>query len=214
MENVENSIIEKACYNTVRNERFVSDYVRLTTNELTADYQIKLTVDQVSKLLKTASLFSLSRDDKYQKLAFKIAVYLLSQYRKEYDSIPYAIEIILTRLGDIPAIASILKNEEGKDYFAFFGKTDDSQDILESYIRFPEVMAKKVTNIAKTAGISKSLALTDFQAKIFFMLRAGMNVSFSAPTSAGKSFMVHHYIAEKIKQSTTYCAIYIVPTGL
>lgn len=44
------------------------------------------------------------------------------------------------------------------------------------------------------------------------MLRAGKNIAFSAPTSAGKSFMVHRYIAEKIKQSSAYCAVYIVPT--
>lgn len=208
---MENTIIEKACHNTISDEKFVSDYIQLTTNELTPR-QTDLTNEQISKLLKTASLFSLSDEDKYQKLAFKIAVYLLNQYRNQYDSIPYAVELILTRLGDLPAISSILKNGEGKDYFSYFGNTDQSQDVLMSYLRFPEILAKKVTNIAAISGSKKPLVLTDFQSRIFFMLRAGKNVAFSAPTSAGKSFMVHHYIAEKVKDSVKYCAVYLVPT--
>ena len=207
---MENAIIETACFRTINDEKFVNDYIQLTTNEL-AEKNKELTTDQISKLLKTASLFSLSTNDKYQKLSFKIAVYLLKQYRLQYEAIPFAVELIITRLGDLPAISSILQNDEGLDYFSYFGGAN-FQDILPLYLRFPEILAKKVTNIAPIEGSKKSLVLTDFQSRVFFLIQARKNVAFSAPTSAGKSYMVHHYIAQKIKQSKTFCAVYIVPT--
>ncbi len=203
-------LIENACSRTIVDERFVNDYVQLTRNELTEENK-ELTSAQISKLLKTASLFSLSSRDNYQKLSFKIAVYLLKQYRLQYEAIPLAVELIITRLGDLPAISSILQNDEGLDYFSLFDELK-SPDILSYYMHFPEILAKKVTNIATIKGSKKPLVLTDFQSRVFFLLQAQKNVAFSAPTSAGKSYMVHHYIAQKIKQSETFCAVYIVPT--
>jgi ATP-dependent helicase YprA (DUF1998 family) len=209
---MENEIIERACANTLSNREFLKDYIQLARDELTYNNEKRMTTARISKMLKAASLFSLSNNERNQKLAFKIAVYLLNQYRKEYDAIPYAVEIIITRLGDIPAIKSMLTNNEGKDYFSYFGKTTFSEDLLASYLRFPEILAKKVTNVARVSGTSKPIGLTDFQSRIYYLLRAGKNVAFSAPTSAGKSFMVHHYIAERIKLSSNFCAVYIVPT--
>lgn len=225
----ENWIVEKACYNTINDSKFLQDYIQLTIDELTParSEEIKgnyepprnLKSEQIAKLLKTASLFSLSKEVRNQKVAFKIAVYLLNQYGDSLDSIPFAVQVILTRLGDLPAIGAMVNRQDDerfqknyKDYFAFFGKEVASFDLLTSYMHFPEVMAKKVTNVAEIAETSVSLPLTDFQSRVFFTLRAGKNVSFSAPTSAGKSYMVHNYIAEKIKESPQFCAVYIVPT--
>ncbi len=206
-----NALIEKACEITSQNQSFLNDYLQLTRNELSSLHK-ELTISQIAKLLKTASLFSLSCSDRFQKMAFKMAIFLFNQYRKDYESIPYAVELVLTRLGNLPGILTIVEKEEAIDCFGFFNEETQSENRLINYYQFPEILAKKITNITDVSGAKEPMVLTDFQSKIFFLLRIGKSVSFSAPTSAGKSFMVHKYIAEKIKESQTFNAVYIVPT--
>lgn len=199
---------------TFNHPEFKEDLIQLTRKELNP-FQIyaPLTTKQIKRLVETASLFSLDDDKKYQKLAFKIAVYLLNQYQDQYQSLPLAVEIIMSRLGNIPTIYSMIENKHGRDFFSFYKKEHNEQnyDTISTYIKFPEILVKQITN-KKKINEETSLTFTNFQAEIYSLLTAQKSVTFSAPTSTGKSYIIHNYIAERILELEKFSAVYIVPT--
>jgi hypothetical protein len=211
-----NSIIELACSNTLNNEHFQQDYIQLTKSELT-NYTEVLTIDQVEKLLQTASLFALSERETFRKIAYKIVVYLLNgPYSTEYPSLPLAYEVIFCRLGCLPAIKAMVKINKAKDYFGYYpefnlDKSTNNLDTFSTYLKFPEVISKKVTNQVQISD-KKTLTFTDSQATVYLLLKEKPSVAFSAPTSAGKSYVIYNYIAETLEKSPRFCAVYVVPT--
>lgn len=209
-----NGLISSLSRTTFNESAFRADYRQLVINEFALNKQ-PLDESQVVRLLETAALFALNKDDAYQRLALKISMLLLNQYKKRYDNLSYVVELILTRLGDLPAIRHMVKSKDGKDYFYYFGSedTDEEQpsDLAYTYTRFPEVLVKKLLNQIMI-GNKVELSLTDFQSRLFYMLQKGYHIAFSAPTSSGKSYLLHYYIAHRIINSNAFCAVYIVPT--
>ena len=204
-------LIAEACNITIVDPDFKKDFIQLTVNEL-GHRKESLTEEQVSMLLETAFLFALNNGDIFQKMAFKIAVYLLKQCQtEEYPFVPFAVELILVRLGDLPTISSMIENQDGRDYFSYFTDEGYSYDSLTTYMQFPEILAKKVTNQVELSN-KELLNLTNFQSTIYSLLNMGRNVAFSAPTSAGKSYVLHHFIAEQISKHEKFSAVYIAPT--
>ena len=58
----------------------------------------------------------------------------------------------------------------------------------------------------------KAVFLTDFQTRSFNALDEGRSISLSAPTSAGKSFILQAYLAKRFKENKKFNAVYLVPT--
>lgn len=134
-----NGLISSLSQTTFNESAFRADYRQLVINEFALNKQ-PLDESQVVRLLETAALFALNKDDAYQRLALKISMLLLNQYKKRYDNLSYVVELILTRLGDLPAIRHMVKSKDGKDYFYYFGSedTDEEQpsDLAYTYTRF------------------------------------------------------------------------------
>ena len=86
----------------IRSE-FKNDYILLILNELNEN-EHRLSNHQIIRLLETAAIFSLSNNDIHKKIALKISFFLLNQYREINKSVPLVVELIITRLGDIPTI--------------------------------------------------------------------------------------------------------------
>jgi superfamily II DNA/RNA helicase len=219
-------IIEDACELILHEEEFIKDFVQLTRNEFsilkTGTIAERLNEEQVSRLLETAALFSLNKEEAYQKIAFKIAIYLLRKYRNSYPAVNLVVQLIITRLGDLPTIKAIRENGDGDDLFAYYDYPQNSEQTQQaanhplelsfaSIFKFPEIITKKMTNRISMDNM-RTLTLTDFKIKIYRLLHEGKDVAFSAPTSSGKSFLIHNYIAEKIRTTLSFCAIYIAPT--
>ncbi len=61
-------------------------------------------------------------------------------------------------------------------------------------------------------NIADGLVLTRFQADALASLRKNQRAVITAPTSAGKSFIVHEYVKELLKNEIEYYALFIVPT--
>ncbi len=59
---------------------------------------------------------------------------------------------------------------------------------------------------------SRSLELTDFQRSLWELLDRGNNVAISAPTSAGKSFVLQAFLRAKARTGQLTTAVYIVPS--
>jgi len=195
---------------------FRTDFEQLTRREFAQDFEQILSESQLKRLLEASAILSLSDNDNHLKLAYKSAVYLLKQYELSYPSLSLVIELILTRLGDLPAIRHVVDSGDGEDYFRYFENVQQSdlrQNIggLSVSTRFPEVLKKKIFNQVITSK-ERILSLTDFQADLLRTIRAGNGVAFSAPTSAGKSFVLLNYISEKLHALPSYCVFYLVPT--
>lgn len=185
---------------------FKQDFIQLTKNEFISE-KTNLNEIQVKRLLESAAIFSLSDKEEHQQLALKISIFLLNQYKSQYKPLPFVVQLILTRLGDLPTISHMINIEDGGDYFSYFnGNLGESV----SYLQFPEIAAKKTFN--QVMVNDQKWNFTNFQSKIFFALDDEKSISFSAPTSAGKSFVVHNYIVYRLLHSNEYCAVYIVPT--
>lgn len=199
-----NKLIDVLSEETHANSKFKADYITLVKSVL--DDGEKLEKSQIMKLLKTAAIFSLHDDEKYKNHATKIIAFLLKEYR-ETEPVPFLAEIILTRLGDLPTISYMIKEKHGDDIFSYFGESNIDYG---NPIHFPEVIMRKAYNQKKIG--SEISSFTDFQTQIFHWLDDGNNLAFSAPTSAGKSHVIHNYIAKKALTAGPYSVAYIVPT--
>ena len=195
-----------------RRPEFADDYIELNKVELSRNAQEPLDELRIKRLLESSAIFSLSRDDKHRKIAYKIGIFLLRQQAAQYDTIPFVVQLVLARLGDLPSIQHMVKSEQFADYFHYFTPEDaESSQMLERwYLQFPEVLGKKIYNQA-TFG-NATLSFTDFQSTILGSLQGRRDVVFSAPTSAGKSFLIMNYIGQQLATTTRFCAVYIVPT--
>jgi len=199
-----------------RTPAFHDDFKQLTGNELAPNGD-GLSDDQVQHLLESCSVLSLSHEDYHQRLAYKIAVYLLRQKKEEYEIVPLVAQLVMTRLGDLPTIDYMVSNGDAPDYFHYFRRDGPEREmdlgLTEAglTIRFPEILERKAFNQIQI-GREHSLVLTSFQALVLRLLEKKHDLVFSAPTSAGKSYVLLNYLAQRMFSSPSLSALYIVPT--
>ena len=205
-----NYLINPLCVKIFSEANFIKDYEQLVKYEFAIKKSPDENLDyqQIKKLVETAAIFSLSSNPNFQKLALKIAIFLLRQFKDKYKDLSYVLEIILSRLGDLPTIHHMYMEKDGKDYFSYF---PESQNFDMSFLKFPEILEMKILNQFEISP-EYILNLTNFQSRILHNLLNGQNVSFSAPTSAGKSFVIHNFISNQILKYDNYNVIYLVPT--
>ena len=68
-------------------------------------------------------------------------------------------------------------------------------------------MDSNIYNVGK-----ETVFLTDYQVELLHNLKKKRNISISAPTSAGKSYILTRYIVECVINNKKFIAVYIVPT--
>jgi hypothetical protein len=207
-------LITTVCEDICQNPQFRQDFSLLTRNEMFPDF-LEESEEQISRLLESSAILSLSTTEIHKKLAYKIAVYLLRQYRMQYKSVPFVTQLVLTRLGDLPVIEHMVNVKDAEDYFSFFSRSETivSESKLNPafFVEFPEVLTKKSFNQIQI-GKGRPLSLTDFQSDVLRFLGTNFDVAFSAPTSAGKSYIILNFLAERLASVQDFCALYIVPT--
>src|SRR6185437_8339102 len=101
---------------------------------------------------------------------------------------------VLTGLGNFPGLAKL--------------QGTNSQDFgLQPRIR--NALLRELNSV-EMAG--KQIALTEFQLEVWKSLQTGASTAISAPTSAGKSFVVMEYLCENAVATDHFTALYIAPT--
>lgn len=158
--------------------------------------------ENIRKSAWIASILASSDDDDHRKkaLAFGILSYLKYRGGPREDVYERYLYIILSRLGDLPAVENLLDRDEREGY---------DRALVSS---FDSVLSMELgTNLGEYA-IGDGDYLSDFQSNIYEALTAGKNVAISGPTSSGKSFILQRYIESRIEDSETFEAIYVVPT--
>lgn len=147
---------------------------------------------EIRRLLYCAGVFLQTDDERLRATAQSIALGALLVGNSD---VPVDASLrLLTDLGNFPAL-SYAERE--------FAKDRSLRQALRGAIS-REINGIKVGD--------QRIALTDFQKRAWDRLHHANAVAVSAPTSAGKSFLVIEHMCRTIEQAQTFCAVYVAPT--
>jgi len=151
-------------------------------------------------LLLCASLLAQSESEKCQDSALRIAQYCL-ECGNTSDVEKHAAAVVLDTLANRPAI----KLAEGRDLL---------QHGYSDRLPFPLYQDWIKRSIENTITLSddKSLEANRFQCSFWESVNTHDWISISAPTSAGKSFIIGRWLAEYLQNNPQPTVVYIVPT--
>jgi replicative superfamily II helicase len=201
------SIFEELSEEIVKSEKFVHTYSELLKlQHIGTRKQVSLGVEDIKFLLETAAILSLSTEVSKRK-AYRIATILSENFSEEYNNINQAVQYILINTGQIPVIKKNIE-DGNEDYFSLY---NDKIPIYNP-IAFRDLIKRIGKNRTGLKQDGKGLILTDFQADLFTDLEKGESVSISAPTSAGKSFLLKSFLAKRFSEKDDYNVVYLVPT--
>ena len=151
--------------------------------------------NELSRLIALASCFALSDEIEKKEIAYEVATRTLEIKESGLPAIVSAAEVILARLGNFPG-RKLLLNNYGRYKKNCYLSVEIASHEIENTVNFLE----------------KSITLTDFQFDLFHSLAEHNDLSFSAPTSAGKSYVLGLTISKIIKEKAPSFIVYIVPT--
>jgi len=199
-------MINKLSKRIFENEQFKNDYKELLKlnlkNLINKSSKEYLSEEIENRLLNTISIFSNAKIPVYRESALDILIKLYNNHKyineaKERIFINF-LSIILCNLGNFPSNSMLAKN-----------KDEEYLDIKPPKIWF-ENEYKKIKNTITIKD--NDLLLTNAQKGIWNALMHNSNVIISAPTSAGKSFILQNFIINLFNNESNNKVIYIVPT--
>lgn len=192
---------EKLSRNIIDNERFIDDYEKLLLDNIPCS-----SVDAYKRLIESASIFACSENETHKVIALKIASKVI-EAEHTGEAFKAASQLIFTRLGIFPTFKMAVEQYNIKDYFNIL-KGKPRGDITFSLKL--EILNKLNNNIYNIG--TETVFLTDYQVKLISNLKKKHNISISAPTSAGKSYILTRYIIDCLINNKKFVAVYIVPT--
>ena len=187
-------------------EEFSSVYENLVLNDMeeqlpgVAVTEIEpLSDSDVRNLVGYSSLLSVSNDFSDQSLSYEIVTRLIEIKKSSDAHLLMASDMLLSRLGNFPG-RKLLRER----YL--------HSDLLHAPIGMSlEKIAREAENTVDE-GLSSDELLTDFQYLLYRAVTEGRSVSVSAPTSAGKSYVLNLALQKRLKVGDKESVIYIVPT--
>ncbi|MCJ1879346.1 DEAD/DEAH box helicase [Pseudomonas nitroreducens] len=150
---------------------------------------------EISRLIGISSTLSLSGSDEDVNLSYEIISRLLELYSSQYPQVASAADVIFSRIGNFPG-RNLLRTR-------YTGGIDPSVSMSLSLER----LAREAEN-----SIDNSTLLTNFQYRLYTSLEGEKSLSVSAPTSAGKSFVLNMDLMRRLSSRTDKCIVYVVPT--
>ena len=154
----------------------------------------------IRSLLGGASILSLSTEPEEKSLAYEIVSRLLEITDGKDHRVTNAAEVVLSRLGNFPS-RTLLRNRH-----------DSSEAGLPVFLKM-ECITREIENtIFINEHEDNVIQLTDFQYQFYESLEKEKNLSISAPTSAGKSFVLSLDLVRKFKSGIDNSIVYVVPT--
>jgi len=148
------------------------------------------------RLLRAAAVLSLSNDGDQRDAAYRIAASSFDLRRASHPGASAMANVILSRLGNFPAI-NLVNGIVDVSAFTPLSLLTEEQD-------------RRAKNEVQVSG--KTTTFTDFQRELWRDLQSGASVGVSAPTSAGKSFVVLAHLEERAKIGGAFRAVYLVPS--
>ena len=158
------------------------------------DSALEMSSRDIYHLLSYGSILSLSDSEADIKKAYDIVSRILEVGAQSDASIIAACDLILSRIGNFPG-RGLLRDK-------YNNGESPSLNLLLSLERIGR----------ETENTYNDITLTNFQCKLLSSLRKNSYLSVSAPTSAGKSFILALAVIDKIKIYKKECVVYVVPT--
>ncbi len=191
----------------VQSNQFKEAYLKiLKLQRFGITEEVIISETDVKMMLECAAIFAFASDE-FKQRAYKIAVILAEKLADKYDNIQLVAQYIMIISGQLPVVRKSI-NDGASDYFSIYGESS----IPFNPILFHEVLKKQNMNSVPVKFEGGQVYLTDFQSNTFQDLMAGKSVSISAPTSAGKSFLLKAYLSKQFKDKDKFNVVYLVPT--
>lgn len=188
--------------------RFRDLYCKLLRNDISVQLPGKalaesepITDDEIRMLVGYASMLSTSSEVLDRAQAYEIATRLIEIDGTNNSSLVAVADIILSRIGNFPG-RSLLRDR--------YTTTPDVAPHAP-YRLWLERATREIEN-SVTHFEGSDIALTDFQYRLFDTLDQSSSVSVSAPTSAGKSFVMGLDLIRRLRKGDPACVVYLVPT--
>lgn len=154
-----------------------------------------LTPEEIRRLIGLASILSISDEPEDLSLAYEIISRLIECDSDQKEKITQAADIILSRIGNFPGRELLRKRYK------------NLKDFSPALTLSLERLAREVENTT-----DDGITLTDFQHRFYTNLETQKSLSISAPTSAGKSFILNLDLVRRLKTGKEENIVYIVPT--
>lgn len=161
---------------------------------------VEIPHDKIRKANWLSSILSLSTEEHHQQKALHFAT--LCYYQNQNDLFLRNCYIMQSRTGNIP----LSKHLEG-----LFVKTNTFANSFSTMLD----LEAGYQRTSSTINIrNQEIIATKFQKELWTSLNQNKeeNITISAPTSSGKSFIIQNYILEKCQNSNRFRAVYIVPS--
>ena len=187
-------------------EEFNSAYEKLVLNDMEEQLPGKamkkiepISDNDVRNLIGYSSLLSVSSEYTDQSLSYEIVSRLIEIKKTSDNALLMASDMLFSRLGNFPG-RKLLRERYLRD-------ASTSSPIGVSL----EKIARETENTVEQEFGYNEL-LTDFQYSLYRAVTEGRSVSVSAPTSAGKSYVLNLAIQERFISGNKESVIYVVPT--
>lgn len=148
------------------------------------------------KIMRSAAILSCSQDAEHKQAAFRVATQAYELFGDDEHPLSSILRVVLVRLGNLPSI-----------------NTRDS--VANALYKVPWMLAiEEIDTIEKQSVFigDKQIKLTSFQHNLWSRLDSGQQIALSAPTSAGKSFVLQSYIRNIFNKHSKKNILYLVPT--
>lgn len=148
--------------------------------------------DGLARLLNSAGILALAEDEESRDLAQQIAVFASLAF--DDLAVREVAVHVLSGLGNFPGLKRLER---------------ESSDAVGFRTHLRSALLKELASVDMAGS---RVALTDFQLEVWESLKSSAATAISAPTSAGKSFVVLEHLAEMAIQAKKFVAMYIAPT--
>lgn len=155
---------------------------------------LSITLGDIYQLLSYSSILSLSERESDIKKAYDIVSRILEVNNSYNENVISACDLILSRIGNFPG-RGLLRDKYNKGELPALNLSLSLERIGR-----------------ETENTYNDITLTNFQCRLLKSLTNNNYLSVSAPTSAGKSFVLSLAVIDKIKAYEKECVVYVVPT--
>lgn len=188
--------------------KFRDLYCKLLRNDIDAQLPgealneiLTISDGEIRLLVGYASMLSTSSEVLDRAHAYEIATRLIELQGANSSSLVAVADIVLSRIGNFPG-RSLLRDR--------YTTTPDVAPHAPCRLWLERATREIENSVTYFEGAD--IALTDFQYKLFDALDQSSSVSVSAPTSAGKSFVMSLDLVRRLRKGGPACIVYLVPT--
>lgn len=153
-------------------------------------------LEKAEKLIRAAAILACSDQQSHREIAFRAATCVYDLVGSAELPMDQALRVVLSRLGNFPSLA-----------------TKADVDVALPYLPFSLVTEELEKAAARSVTVNEErLVFTNFQYDLWSRLSAKERIALSAPTSAGKSFVLQNYLVSVFSENKPLTIVYVVPT--